>query len=176
MPTRARRFEKAPFPDAVAQYPLVTCMSLIPFAAVWLIIAVLLMSAYGVQPHAITVDLPPPGEPFAQGPLSRTANLLSIDRNGRVTWNSEWVSVAALKPILQRTLEENPQPALHFAPLAEASYGDVVRLLNVVAEAGLIDACFVFSDTWRYRRYEVRQPDSATPPAQHSGCNLPYVY
>lgn len=93
-----------------------------------------------------------------------------------MTWNSEQVGITALKAILQRTLAENPQPTLHFAPAADASYGDMVQLLNMVAEARLIDACLIFSDTWRYRRFEIREPDSGIPPAQHMGCSWPYEY
>ena len=138
--------------------------------------AVLAMGAYGIKPHAVTVDLPPPGVPSGIEPLSPPANLLSITRTGKITWNSQPVSTSELQANLRNTQSENPQPALHFAPAADAAYGDVTQVLNTVRQAGLIDACFIFSDTWRYRRYEEPEPESDPQPAQQRGCSTHYGY
>lgn len=167
-----RRFSREEEPELA----LITSMSLVPLAAIFLIVAVLAMSAYGIKPHAVTVDLPPPGAPSSIEPLSPPANLLSITRSGEITWNSQTVSTSELQANLRKAQSENPQPALNFAPAADAAYGDVTRLMDTVRQAGLIDACFIFSDTWRYRRYEETEPDSDPQPAQQRGCTRYYGY
>lgn len=153
---------------------LITSMSLVPLAGVLLIVAVLAMSAYGLKTHAIEVDLPPPGGPFGTEPLSPPMDLLSIAKDGQFTWNSTPVSEAELRANLMQTLKEVPQPALHFAPAPDSSYGEVTALLDIVRQEGLIDACFIFSDTWRYRRYEDEEPDNVPQPAMRRACSWPY--
>ncbi len=166
MPTR-RRFSRQQEPE----FALITSMSLVPLAAIFLIVAVLAMSTYGIKPHAIEVDLPPPGPPASIEPLSPPINLLSIDREGQTSWNSLPVTRDELQAILRQTLSDNPQPALHFAPTGDASYADAMALLDQVRQAGLIDACFVLSDVWRYRQYEDADPDEGLQPSQRHGCN-----
>lgn len=165
---RTRRYPPRQLPEDMA---LITSMSLVPLAGVLLIVAVLAMSAYGLKTHAIEVDLPPPGEPFGTELLSPPTNLLTIDRRGTITWNSQSIGEKELRRVLRQGLAANPQPALHFAPAADASYGEVTALLEIVREEGLIDACFIFSDTWRYRRYEIAEPDRDLQPAMHKACN-----
>lgn len=147
-----------------------------PFAGVWLIIGLLAMGAYGIKPHAITVDLPQPYPPGYVEPLSPPINLLSIDAASQITWNGEPIEAAELPPILQQVKEANPQPALHFAPTADASYGGTMRLLRTVSVAGLVDACFVFPDVWRYRRFESAEPDLSPQPHSRHTCNVSYDY
>ncbi|WP_162925117.1 ExbD/TolR family protein [Aurantiacibacter odishensis] len=158
------------------EFALITSMSLVPLAGVLLIVAVLAMSTYGLKTHAIEVDLPTPGEPIGIAPLSPPVNLLSIARDGQYTWNNTPVTEAELRANLAQTLKEVPQPALHFAPAPDASYGDATALMDIVRQEGLIDACFIFSDTWRHRRYEDEEPDNDPQPAMHRACSWPYGY
>lgn len=154
--------------------PIAT-LSLAPLAGVILIVVLILVSLRPPVTHALLVDLPIPLYPGEIEVLTPPSNRLAIDAAGELAWNGRSIPRAQLQPILEQTLAMNVQPSLRFEPAADAPYGTVLEVMEVIRKSGLIDNCFRFADIARYRYYE-RPPSPDQPvPASRTGCD-PYLY
>ncbi|WFL78788.1 hypothetical protein P7228_06925 [Altererythrobacter arenosus] len=149
--------------------------SLAPLASIWLIGAALLMGVYVNPRHALLVQLPAPPPPDFLDVLTPTYNRVTIAADDTTRWNGTVVSDSELALILAGTYDDSPQPALLFHPDADASYERALEVMDIIRREGLVDRCFRFAETARYRRFEVA-PDLAEPlPAQSAECS-PYFY
>ena len=144
--------------------------SLAPLASVWMVAAALFMGVYTNPPHALLVDLPHPMPPGNIGVLSPIYNRVTIEPSGEVRWNGTVLSDQDLFPVLAAVHEQSPQPALLFDPAAETSFARSLAVMDIIRRQGLVDRCFIFAQTARYRRYEQR-PDPDEPiPSQSTEC------
>ncbi|WP_162935712.1 ExbD/TolR family protein [Tsuneonella amylolytica] len=125
-----------------------------PLAGVLLTMTLVFAALRPPVSHALLVNLPIPVPPDHIGVLSPAYNRLAIDRDGTVRWNGETVDRIELRAILLQTHSQNPQPTLLFDPSPDVAYASALAILGIVREAGLIDRCFRFADTGRYRRFE----------------------
>ena len=167
IPSRRRREAAQPFdhgePIWQASYG--------PHAIVLAVAALLVALAYPAQTHAVAIDLPSPSA-HELGPLSPPTNLVSIDRRGTVSWNSERVTLSELLDNLEFSKREEVQPVLKFEPAADAPYGEALRVMTLIASAGLADRCFRFGNTARFAHYELSEPASPSP-AEARHCTPP---
>ena len=129
-----------------------------------------------VVPHALTVDLPSPPIPGQIEVLSPPMNRLVVLGNDLILWNGETVSDRQLSEILQTVVYHGQQPALHFSPESDASYGRVLEVMGLVHEAGLIDRCFRFDGIARYRHYEKPHDPDELLEGGWRGCAPYYGY
>ena len=129
-------------------------LNLVPLAGVLAIAAALLLTTYGIRPHALTVDLPTPYPGDEMGPLTPAVNRLVILDDGTVLWNAQPVSDRQLGEILDQLDRLSPQPGLLFTPEADAPYARVLEVMGLIRAHGALDRCFRFSGIARYKQYE----------------------
>lgn len=144
--------------------------NLIPLAGVLAIAAALVLSAYGVRPHAINVDMPAPPYYDDPGPLTPSVDRLVIRDNGDLLWNGTSVSDDELGSILDQLAQRRSSSGLLFTPDAGTAYARVFEVLAAIRARGLVDRCFRFSGIQRYRYYD--RPETFDEPvlAQREDC------
>ncbi|MEZ5681150.1 MAG: hypothetical protein R3E14_07605 [Erythrobacter sp.] len=148
-------------------------LNLVPLAGVLAIAAALILSAYGIRPHALMVDLPMPYPDGETGPLTPNVNRLVVRDDGKVLWNAQPVSDKELGLILDQLHKISPAPGLLFTPEARAPYARVIEVLGMVRAHGALDRCFRFSGIARYRHYERPETFDDLLPATREDCPPP---
>lgn len=154
--------------------PIAT-LGLAPFAGVLLIMMLVFAALRPPVTHAIVVDLPAPLPEWETGVLTPPVNLVAISNDGQIRWNGTPVSERQFRDILSSAADDSPQPALLFAPDANAAYGRVLGVMEIIRRAGLIDRCFRFSGIARYRKFERPYDPEELLPYEQQEC-LPYFY
>ena len=149
-------------------------LSAAPLAGVLLILAVLSALAYPLKTHAIVVDLPLPN-PDGMGALTPNANLVVVTNESGIIWNGVPLTRSEFRENVRAALEQNPQPSLLFEPQGDTAYGAALEVLQVIAEEGAIDRCFLFNGTSMWQRYEQKEPAELAP-YQSRDCSPYYGY
>ena len=129
-------------------------LGLVPLAGVLGIVAALVLTTYGIRPHALTVQLPVPHPDAEMGPLTPNVNRLIIREDGSVLWNALPVSDRQLGEILKQLDRESPTPGLLFTPEADAPYARVLEVLGMIRAHGALDRCFRFAGIARFAHYD----------------------
>lgn len=101
------------------------------------LLACLLGSSKWVKDHVIYIDLPQPID-LPPEPLI----VLSISPAGSIYWNNEIVSDDGLRRALLTGLYEPVEPLIRFEPNANASYGRVVGVIDIIKRTGVTKFCF----------------------------------
>lgn len=175
MPIEYRRVSPAgPARARLDQRQWIWRPNLAPVAAIWLIIATLLMGVYINPPHAIIVDLPAPYPDDDLGPLTPVSDRLVIDPDGAIFWNAHPITDRQLTDILSASDQRPYGSALLFTPDADAPYARVIHVLGMVRQAGLIDHCFHFAQIARYRQYDRPGTFDELTPYHREDCRTYY--
>lgn len=133
-------------------------LSLVPLAGIFAIAGALIASTYGLTPHAVMVDLPPPDPGNETGILTPAVDRLTLEADGTIFWNGSKVNEVQLGEILSHPRRADSGAALLFTPDADVPYFRALQVLDVIRQHGALDRCFRFSGIQRYRKYE--DPDS----------------
>lgn len=126
-----------------------------PIAGVLLIIVIVMLAVWPQAIHAVTFDLPysvPPlddARPLEMAPINRIA----VTSDGQPSWNGDPVSLASLGRRLEETKGMPIQPGLAFEPDPDAGYDISLRVMAVIARAGLNDALFCFGGIGKHRDF-----------------------
>ena len=123
-------------------------MNITPLIDVLLVLLVMFIITIPIQTHAVKLDLPS-GEPVPQ-PLP-TANLLVIESDGALRWNSAPISRAVLRQELRITQQMIPVPELHLRPAADAPYGEVDETLALIKREHVAKFGFVGNEAYALR-------------------------
>ena len=154
MPTRQRLSRKSRVRPKFDHGEPIRWLGLVPLAGVLAIASALVLTTYGVKPHALIVNLPAPDYYEDTGPLTPTVDRLIILGTSQLLWNGTPITDDELADILDQLTQANPQPGLLFTPDGDAPYSRVIEVLGAIRAKGLIDRCFRFSGIERYRQYE----------------------
>ena len=142
-------------------------LNLAPLAGIAGIAAALILSAYGVTPHAVTVNLPMPNAippPIAQPRIVEIA----VSENGRAMIDGETLTDTAFARRLEQLARASPRPGISFTPHDSALYADSLRVLGLIEQAGLTGRDFCFGSTERNRRFGTAEDTVAPVAAERS--------
>ena len=122
----------------------ITRMSIIPMVSVFALINIVILASIPAPVHVLTIDLPMPE--FGGGPPDLISdpigNSVRMDADGTIRWNGAAVSRMQLADLAQAILREEVEPYLVFTPDADAAYGDVLPVLNILRMSGIQLFCF----------------------------------
>ena len=119
-----------------------------PLIDVMLVLLIMFIITIPIQTHAVKVDLPQNSNQSAP-PVEPQKNKLYIDANGNVFWNSVQIDDVTLRQYLDASLQQDPEPELHFQPDPQARYDVVDRVLAIVKRANVSKLGFVGNEQYR---------------------------
>lgn len=123
-------------------------MNMTPLIDVLLVLLIMFIITIPVQTHAVKVDLPV-NQKNNPPPVDAQKNKIIIDANDNVTWNGTPVtSDEQLNQYLQATLQIQPEPELHFQPLADARYEKVDKVLAIIKRSGISKLGFIGNEQY----------------------------
>ncbi|GHT84621.1 biopolymer transporter ExbD [Betaproteobacteria bacterium] len=110
-------------------------INMIPLIDVMLVLLIIFIVAAPLLTHAVLIDLPK----ASSAPLELKAGTiqLGIKADGRIYWNGEETSAAALEDLLQSAARHTPQPELHLQADATTPYEVLARIMAQSARHGL---------------------------------------
>jgi biopolymer transport protein ExbD len=123
-------------------------MNTTPLIDVMLVLLIMFIITIPVQTHAVKVDLPTNSNNPAPV-VEPQKNKLYIDANGNVFWNSVQIDDVTLRQYLDASLQQDPEPELHFQPDPNARYDVVDRVLAIVKRANVTKLGFVGNEQYR---------------------------
>jgi len=123
-------------------------MNTTPLIDVMLVLLIMFIITIPIQTHAVKVDLPQ-NSPNSAPPVEPQKNKLYIDANGNVFWNSVQIDDVTLRQYLDASLQQDPEPELHFQPDPNARYDVVDRVLAIVKRANVTKLGFVGNEQYR---------------------------
>lgn len=123
-------------------------MNTTPLIDVMLVLLIMFIITIPIQTHAVKVDLPQNSNQSAP-PVEPQKNKLYIDANGNLFWNSVQIDDLTLRQYLDASLQQNPEPELHFQPDPNARYDVVDRVLAIVKRANVSKLGFVGNEQYR---------------------------
>ena len=123
-------------------------MNTTPLIDVMLVLLIMFIITIPIQTHAVKVDLPQNSNQSAP-PVEPQKNKLYIDANGNVFWNSVQIDDVTLRQYLDASLQQDPEPELHFQPDPQARYDVVDRVLAIVKRANVSKLGFVGNEQYR---------------------------
>jgi biopolymer transport protein ExbD len=124
--------------------PEVIIVSLIDIFAILLIYMVMSMQFKEEKP-AVTIKLPESKSAVATDQPAKSV-VLSIAENEEVFLNAKKVDVEALKPAILELMKQQPPPTLALNADKKAPFGVVIRVLDVLKEAGVRGNLSAFTD------------------------------
>lgn len=123
-------------------------MNTTPLIDVMLVLLIMFIITIPIQTHAVKVDLPQNSNQSAP-PVEPQKNKLYIDANNNVFWNSVQIDDLTLRQYLDASLQQDPEPELHFQPDPNARYDVVDRVLAIVKRANVSKLGFVGNEQYR---------------------------
>ena len=123
-------------------------MNTTPLIDVMLVLLIMFIITIPVQTHAVKVDLPQNSNNPAPV-VEPQKNKLYIDASGNVFWNSVQIDDVTLRQYLDASLQQDPEPELHFQPDPNARYDVVDRVLAIVKRANVTKLGFVGNEQYR---------------------------
>ena len=123
-------------------------MNTTPLIDVMLVLLIMFIITIPIQTHAVKVDLPQNSNNPAPV-VEPQKNKLYIDANGNVFWNSVQIDDVTLRQYLDASLQQDPEPELHFQPDPNARYDVVDRVLAIVKRANVTKLGFVGNEQYR---------------------------
>jgi biopolymer transport protein ExbD len=119
-----------------------------PLIDVMLVLLIMFIITIPIQTHAVKVDLPQNSNQSAP-PVEPQKNKVYIDATGNVFWNSVQIDDVTLRQYLDASLQQDPEPELHFQPDPQARYDVVDRVLAIVKRANVSKLGFVGNEQYR---------------------------
>lgn len=123
-------------------------MNTTPLIDVMLVLLIMFIITIPIQTHAVKVDLPQNSNNPAPV-VEPQKNKLYIDANGNIFWNSVQIDDLTLRQYLDASLQQDPEPELHFQPDPQARYDVVDRVLAIVKRANVTKLGFVGNEQYR---------------------------
>jgi biopolymer transport protein ExbD len=123
-------------------------MNTTPLIDVMLVLLIMFIITIPIQTHAVKVDLPQNSNNPAPV-VEPQKNKLYIDASGNVFWNSVQIDDVTLRQYLDASLQQDPEPELHFQPDPNARYDVVDRVLAIVKRANITKLGFVGNEQYR---------------------------
>ncbi|MDP5278074.1 biopolymer transporter ExbD [Sphingomonas sp. DG1-23] len=123
-------------------------MNTTPLIDVMLVLLIMFIITIPIQTHAVKVDLPQNSNNPAPV-VEPQKNKLYIDANNNVFWNSVQIDDLTLRQYLDASLQQDPEPELHFQPDPNARYDVVDRVLAIVKRANVSKLGFVGNEQYR---------------------------
>jgi biopolymer transport protein ExbD len=123
-------------------------MNTTPLIDVMLVLLIMFIITIPIQTHAVKVDLPQPS-PNTSTPVEPDKNKVYIDAQGQVFWNSMPITDVMLRQYLDASLQQSPEPELHFQPDPQARYDVVDRVLAIIKRANVTKLGFVGNEQYR---------------------------
>ncbi|ATY31721.1 ExbD/TolR family protein [Sphingomonas psychrotolerans] len=123
-------------------------MNTTPLIDVMLVLLIMFIITIPIQTHAVKVDLPQNSNNPAPV-VEPQKNKLYIDANGTLFWNSVQIDDLTLRQYLDASLQQDPEPELHFQPDPNARYEVVDRVLAIVKRANVTKLGFVGNEQYR---------------------------
>jgi biopolymer transport protein ExbD len=123
-------------------------MNTTPLIDVMLVLLIMFIITIPIQTHAVKVDLPQNSGNPPQA-VEPQKNKLYIDASGNVFWNSAQIDDVTLRQYLDASLQQSPEPELHFQPDPNARYDVVDRVLAIVKRANITKLGFVGNEQYR---------------------------
>lgn len=120
---------------------LMTEINMTPLVDVMLVLLIIFLVTIPVLDHALKLDLPR----AASRPLdARPAHVdVSIDAQGRISWNKQPVDDAALAARITAAAHAKPQPELRLYADGGVRYERVAQLMSAAQAGGLTKIGFV---------------------------------
>ena len=122
-------------------------MNMTPLIDVLLVLLIMFIITIPIQTHAVKVDLPVNTD-NPRPPVEPKKNKLIIYPNDQMTWNSQPVTEEQLPDFLSASLQENPEPELHFQPDPEARYEKVDKVLAIIKRSGVTKLGFIGNEQY----------------------------
>jgi biopolymer transport protein ExbD len=123
-------------------------MNTTPLIDVMLVLLIMFIITIPIQTHAVKVDLPQNSNNPAPV-VEPQKNKLYIDANNNIFWNSVQIDDLTLRQYLDASLQQDPEPELHFQPDPNARYDVVDRVLAIVKRANVTKLGFVGNEQYR---------------------------
>ncbi len=117
-------------------------MNTTPLIDVMLVLLIMFIITVPLQTHAVKVNLPGRSDKLSS-PINRDSNIVSVTRQGAVTWNGAPIDLATLRLFLDQTKAMATPPELRIQPDAQARYAKVDEMLAVVKRSEVTNAGFV---------------------------------
>ena len=114
-----------------------------PLIDVMLVLLIMFIITIPIQTHAVKLDLPVNTDVNTPPPINPVKNVLSVNAQDQVLWNSSPVTLTMLRQYLDTTQQMNPIPELHLQPDATARYEVVDQVLAVTKKAKVQKMGFV---------------------------------
>jgi biopolymer transport protein ExbD len=112
-----------------------------PLVDVMLVLLIIFIITIPVMNQSVNIDLPrATSQPVQAKPESID---LSIDAQGRMTWNKDAVDIAQLTARIAQAAKSNPQPELHLRAERTTQYEKVVQVMAAAQNGGLEKIGFV---------------------------------
>jgi biopolymer transport protein ExbD len=115
--------------------PEIMIVSLIDIFAILLIFMVMTMTFKEIR-AAVTIKLPESKSAVATAQPAK-AVVLSIAENEEVFLDAKKIEVDSLKPAILELMKQQPQPTLALNADKKAPFGVVIRVLDVLKDAGV---------------------------------------
>ena len=125
--------------------PQVIIVSLIDIFAILLIFVIVTTTFKTAQPE-VTIKLPESRTAVAADKV-REPLLLSITENNEIFLGATKLAIADLKPAIERVMKETPAPVLALNTDKKAEFGTVIKVLDVLKEAGVKGNLSAFTDS-----------------------------
>lgn len=125
--------------------PHVIIVSLIDIFAILLIFVIVTTTFKTAQPE-VTIKLPESKTAVAAEKLKEPI-LLSIAENDDLFLAAKKLTLDELKPAVQALMRENPPPILALNADKKAAFGTVIKVLDILKEAGVKGSLSAFTET-----------------------------
>jgi len=120
-----------------------------PLIDVMLVLLIMIIMTLPIQTHAVKVDLPQNTGPTPPPPVDPVKNKLLIGPNGQIYWNSAPITKMQLRSYLIATVQQSPEPELHFQPDPQARYEDVDEVLSIIKRSNVTKLGFIGNEQYR---------------------------
>lgn len=124
--------------------PEIMIVSLIDIFAILLIFMVMTMSFKVVQ-ASVTIKLPESKSAVVSEQPAKSV-VLSIAENEEIYLDAKKIEVDSLKPAILELMKQQPPPTLALNADKKAPFGVVIRVLDVLKEAGVRGNLSAFTD------------------------------
>jgi biopolymer transport protein ExbD len=121
-------------PDSGQRAPL-SEINMIPLIDVMLVLLIVFIVAAPLLTHAVRIDLPRADS--APASTKPDTIQLGVKADGRIYWNGEETTEAALEERMREGARHAPQPEIHIQADAATSYETLARIMALSARMGL---------------------------------------
>ena len=116
-----------------------------PLIDVMLVLLIMFVITIPVASNTVEINLPRESGIA----VDRTVNTVVIETGGNILWNGKQVEKEELTGLLVQSTLIEPEPQLHFEPVAQAPYGLTAEILWLIKQSGVTNFGFVGNERFR---------------------------